>query len=53
MKKQNRPTIIKLSERFDKQLLSILSKELDALKSTKEHIIKTLKSGNDGGFLVA
>jgi hypothetical protein len=53
MKNQNTPKIIKLSERFDKQLYAILSKELDALKSTKDHIIKTLKPRNDGGFQVA
>ena len=53
MKKQHKPTIIKLSERFDKQLLSILSKELDALKSTKDHIVKKLQPRADDGFLIA
>ncbi|MBC8054410.1 MAG: hypothetical protein H7Y13_15220 [Sphingobacteriaceae bacterium] len=53
MKKQSKPTIIKLSERFDKQLLSILSKELDALKSTKNHFIKTLRPTSDDGLQVA
>jgi|GEM_PF-1005875 len=53
MKKQNQNNIIKLSERFDKQLLSILSQELAALKTTKNQIIKTLKSDSGDDLLVA
>lgn len=53
MKKQNKPTIIKLSERFDKQLLNILSQELDALKNTKNNIIKTLRPKSNDGLQVA
>ena len=52
MKKQIKPTIIKLSERFDKQLLSLLSQELNSLKTAKNHIIKTLGKP-DGGLQVA
>ena len=52
MKKQSKTTIIKLSERFDKQLLNILSKELNALKSTKDNIIKTLRQNSDDGLQV-
>ena len=48
MRKQSKPTIVKLSERFDKQLFKILSKELDALKSTKNNIIKNLQPTDDG-----
>ncbi len=51
MKKSNK--IIKLSERFDKQLLNILSEELKALKTTKDQIVKTLKPGSDDDLLVA
>jgi hypothetical protein len=53
MKKQTQPTIIKLSERFDKQLLSLLSQELNSLKTAKNNIIKTLSSKQDGGLQVA
>ena len=53
MKKQSKTTIIKLSERFDKQLLNILSKELNSLKSTKDNIIKTLRPNSDDGLQVA
>ncbi len=53
MKKPTQPTIIKLSERFDKQLLNILSQELGSLKTTKNHIIKSLGSKPDGGLRVA
>jgi len=52
MKKQPTTPIIKLSERFDKQLLTILSKELSTLRSAKNDIIKALKPNNDG-LLVA
>ena len=47
MKKQPKTTIIKLSERFDKQLLSILSKELNSLKVAKNELIKSLNPNND------
>jgi hypothetical protein len=53
MKKQTKPTVIKLSERFDKQLLSLLSQELQSLRTTKNHIIKTLSPKPDGGLQVA
>lgn len=53
MKMQSKSNIVKLSERFDKQLLNILSKELDTLKSTKNNIIKTLRSNSDDGLQVA
>ncbi|MEJ6980505.1 hypothetical protein WG906_08595 [Pedobacter sp. P351] len=53
MKKQSQTAIIKLSERFDKQLLNILSKELDSLKSAKNNIINTLRPKSDDGLLVA
>jgi hypothetical protein len=53
MKKQSTTTIIKLSERFDKQLLSILSRELDAIKSAKDNIVKTLRPNSDDGLQVA
>ncbi|MBC7914802.1 MAG: hypothetical protein H7Y07_11850 [Pyrinomonadaceae bacterium] len=52
MKKQ--PTnIIKLSERFDKQLLNILSQELNTLKSTKNNFLKTLNTATNKDLLVA
>ena len=51
MEKQSK--IIKFSERFDKQLLNILSEELKALKKTGNHIVKTLKPGSDDDLLVA
>jgi hypothetical protein len=53
MKKQAKPTIIKLSERFDKQLLNILSKELNSLRTTKNNLINTLRPGSDDGLQVA
>jgi hypothetical protein len=45
MKKQPKNKIIKLSERFDKQLLAILAQELEALKS--------MRSNSNTGLLVA
>ena len=48
MKNETKPAMIKLSERFDKQLLNILSQELKALKSTKNQIVKALKPTQDG-----
>ncbi len=53
MKKQRNNTVIKLSERFDKQLLNILSKELNSIKATKDNIIKTLRPNSDDGLQVA
>ncbi|WP_207427983.1 hypothetical protein [Pedobacter sp. SYSU D00535] len=53
MKKANKTTVIKLSERFDKELLNILSEELKSLKSTKDSIIKTLRPNSNDGWLVA
>ncbi len=53
MKKQTKTNIIKLSERFDKQLFTILSKELDALKSAQDLIIKKLQPKPEDGVMVA
>jgi hypothetical protein len=51
-RQQQKPQIIRLSEKFDKQLLAILSEELNLLKTTKDHIIKTL-TPDPNGLLVA
>lgn len=53
MKKQNQNTIVTLSERFDKQLLNILSQELAALKNAKNRMVKNLKSDSGDDLLVA
>ena len=52
MKKIAKTPIVKLTEKFDRQLLRILSNELQAVKETKNQIIKSLKPGSDG-LLVA
>jgi hypothetical protein len=51
MKQSTKNPIIKLSEKFDKQLLSILSDELRNIKDAKNQLVKTLNSNN--GLLVA
>ncbi|WP_207531699.1 hypothetical protein [Desertivirga arenae] len=53
MKKFTETKIVKLTEKFDRQLLKILNNELKAVKEAKEQIIKTLKPGSDDGLLVA
>lgn len=53
MKKQNKNTMVKLSEKYDKQLLNILSEELQLLKEAKNTLIKRLNSGSGGGLQVA
>ena len=50
MKKEVKNQLVKLSEKFDKQLLTILSEELKALKEAKTQIIKSF---TDDGLLVA
>ena len=53
MKKQNQPTVVRLSRKFDKQLLILLSEELNTLKAAKNKIIKKLNPVSDDGLLVA
>ena len=53
MKKQNKTTIAKLSEKFDKQLLTILSQELQAIKGAKNKIVNDFSAGPDRQLLVA
>lgn len=53
MKKLNDTKIVKLTEKFDRQLLKILNNELKAVREAKDQIIKTLKPGSDDGLLVA
>jgi hypothetical protein len=48
MKKQNNTQISKISEKFDKQLLAILSDELNSLREAKNHIIKKLTPQPNG-----
>jgi hypothetical protein len=48
MKQEIKPAVVKLSERFDKQLLNILSKELAALKSTKNQIVNAFNPSQEG-----
>lgn len=50
---KNKNSIIKLSEKFDRQLLNILSQELGLIKETKNKIIKELTPDSDSGLLVA
>jgi len=53
MKKNTKTPIVKLTEKFDRQLLRILNNELQAVKETKNQIIKSLNPGSDDGLLVA
>lgn len=53
MKKQPETSIIKLSERFDKQLLNILSTDLNALRSVKNAEITALLPKRKARLLVA
>lgn len=53
MKKENNTPVIKLSERFDKELLNILSAELRSLKNTKNAIIKKLNPDSGNGLMLA
>lgn len=53
MKNTTETPIIRLTEKFDKQLLRILKNEIKAVKETKNQIIKSLKPGSDDGLLVA
>ncbi len=52
MKKQNKSSVVKLSEKYDKQLMKILSEELQLLKEAK-NFIKKLNSGPNEGLQVA
>ncbi|WP_256011569.1 hypothetical protein [Desertivirga xinjiangensis] len=52
MKSQAKTKITKLSEKFDKQLLSILADELRLIKAAKSQLVNTLNS-NDQNLLVA
>lgn len=53
MKNPFHTPIIKLTERFDKELLNILSKDLDALRSEKNNKIKTVLDKQKLRLLVA
>jgi len=53
MKMLNKTYVTKLSEKFDRQLLSILSQELGSIKASKNKIIKKLTPEPDNGLMVA
>ena len=53
MKKSAQTPIIQLTEKFDRQLLNMLSEELKSLKKAKNNLLQTFKPRTDDGLLVA
>jgi len=53
MKKHNKNSVIKLSEKFDKQLLNLLSEELSAVREARAQILKSLNRGSNDELMVA
>ena len=53
MKNQQELAAIKVTEKFDKELLSILSKELKMIKNAKNKFLTSLDNNSDHSLMVA
>jgi len=53
MKKIAKTPILRLTEKFDRQLLKILNYELQALKETQNMLVKSLRAKSGDDLLVA